>query len=368
MNQELLKALANLQNNPLNYFGKADNSWLRSVTKDDLTEFGKDVTPVWGDLRALQRAGDLMSNPVNPMDYVNNGIINLEAFNKANRNRGGEIGLEIGSTIPAIGGSLAGLARLMGTGSKVKRGFNQAGIIGGRNARNADLDALARAEEMKARGVDTDAIYADTKWWLDHPDGKPRFEIDDSSARLTFGGMNDGEYVGDLKGYISNQGAYDNYPWTGYTDTQSVNSSGGLVDYRGGDYGQPIVKIGTKQSGDIRRQVAGHETQHLIDDGEGMASGGSPEMFYDEGKKLLNDQDYYIDQINKQMSENVKIRDRLELRRYEAGVQAQIDEYAQEYQALMKQKEPYIRNPINSVSDYGYDQFVRDSWEYFNRK
>ena len=49
----------------------------------------------------------------------------------------------------------------------------------GRNAANADLEALDAAEEMERRGVDAETIRQQTGWFRGR-DGKWRFEIDDS--------------------------------------------------------------------------------------------------------------------------------------------------------------------------------------------
>jgi hypothetical protein len=64
------------------------------------------------------------------------------------------------------------------------------GIIGSTGAKTADLKLLAKAEDMKAAGASADDIYSQTRWWLDHPDGRPRFEIDDSKSSIMEGFAN----------------------------------------------------------------------------------------------------------------------------------------------------------------------------------
>ncbi len=54
---------------------------------------------------------------------------------------------------------------------------------GGRNAKTANLDALARAEQMEERDTDTETIRRETGWFRGM-DGKWRFEIDDSGMQF----------------------------------------------------------------------------------------------------------------------------------------------------------------------------------------
>lgn len=54
---------------------------------------------------------------------------------------------------------------------------------GGRNAKTANLDALARAEELEERDTDAETIRQETGWFRGM-DGKWRFEIDDSGMQF----------------------------------------------------------------------------------------------------------------------------------------------------------------------------------------
>ena len=54
---------------------------------------------------------------------------------------------------------------------------------GGRNAKTANLDALARAEQMEERDTDVETIRRETGWFRGM-DGKWRFEIDDSGMQF----------------------------------------------------------------------------------------------------------------------------------------------------------------------------------------
>jgi hypothetical protein len=55
-------------------------------------------------------------------------------------------------------------------------------IFAGPLAKTADISALERAKAMAKMGTADDAIWKETGWWVNTPDGVPRFEIDDSVA------------------------------------------------------------------------------------------------------------------------------------------------------------------------------------------
>jgi conjugative element/phage-associated large polyvalent protein len=57
-------------------------------------------------------------------------------------------------------------------------------LFGGEGAAGADRSALARARELQEAGTDPEAIWRETGW-RQGPEGKWRFEIDDSRAALT---------------------------------------------------------------------------------------------------------------------------------------------------------------------------------------
>lgn len=202
---------------------------------------------------------------------------------------------------PMVKNTLKGLAQEFGTGTPISR---QGGMIGGPKAQNADLDALARAQSMKAEGLPADDIYTDTQWWLDHPDGVPRFEIDDSGAkfssdRMTWGSVKDLEQGNQRTGAALNEilthdelaknydGLFDYDPITNRQTTVSLVSGkkGGSFD---GDYGiemgiEPPYQIDNTMYPpyftETQKETGLHELQHAIQSRENMARGGSPEMF-----------------------------------------------------------------------------------------
>ncbi len=158
----------------------------------------------------------------------------------------------------------------------------QAGMIGGVNAKNADLAALSKAQEMKSEGIDADTIYQDTKWWLDHPDGKPRFEIDDSGAGLSNNARRDIKDYGVRReeSFMPHDELYGAYPDTAdisvmHTSRADNGSSGAY--HRDDD--SISLNLSQLQGDPDLKSTNLHELQHAIQHREGMARGGSPESF-----------------------------------------------------------------------------------------
>ena len=182
---------------------------------DLLNMGGKDVGGY--SVQDLYPEGQEMAQPGNPLatteDFIRYG--DDAGLTSTERRPWAEIlaGVGTGSALglmDSVGGSANKLQRMYG---------KQQGVIGGHKALNADLKALEKAKNMKANGANADDIYKDTQWWLDHPDGKPRFEIDDSKASLTGATQMmqsaDDTYIppynGDIHGYIDHKNLFDNY-------------------------------------------------------------------------------------------------------------------------------------------------------------
>lgn len=208
--------------------------------------------------------------------------------------------------------------------------FLRKDIIAGKNAKSADLNALSQAERLKADGVDADTIYRDTGWWLDHPDGRPRWEIDDSKAVISPDGLSWGEAKD-----LSENGSTGTPLGNILKHNQLNNNYSGLTDYgdndirayvnlqkgrEGGSYNgafgdqinmgiehQPIYDNGAVQENryftTTQKETLMHEVQHAIQQRENMARGGSPDQLLPTNKESLDSaQDYYndlIDEYNK---------------------------------------------------------------------
>ncbi|MCP5018866.1 MAG: GNAT family N-acetyltransferase [Ketobacter sp.] len=168
------------------------------------------------------------------------------------------------------------------------------GTIGGKAAKTADLVALQRAQELQQAGKSADDIYADTKWWLDHPDGQPRFEIDDSGAALH--GLSLTRKANPIKHQM------DDLTWkqersavpfdelvthseltNSYPDIRALEygaaAKGNTQGTYRADIGNGYIGLNPHLSIKDANSTNLHELQHAVQGREGFARGGSPEIF-----------------------------------------------------------------------------------------
>ena len=92
-----------------------------------------------------------------------------------------QAGRQVSNSLGAMQGRMianANAPRTLNTGFRGQRG-----TFAGINALTADKEALAKAKAMIAQGVDPEDVWKETGWGRG-ADGKWRFEIDDSKARL----------------------------------------------------------------------------------------------------------------------------------------------------------------------------------------
>ena len=172
---------------------------------------------------------------------------------------------------------------------------NALGMFGGRMAATADQAALKLAEAMDARGSATrEQIYQLTGWFKG-VDGKWRFEIDDSKAKLVdpFTDANNPKH---MNAHIPQHVGYTHTPQAlsfedymthpdlerAYWPTREASPSIVYDDLQGPQARySPQTDMITMDSGAFLRDDGGlsaalHETQHAIQQREGFSSGGSP--------------------------------------------------------------------------------------------
>ena len=160
------------------------------------------------------------------------------------------------------------------------------GLVGARNlAAKGEMrpqQALDMAAAMEKQGADKDAIWKATAKHLEGTpyigvhkgaDGKWRFEIDDSGSSLTTTGKQ--EILGPLSGVLRDADARGAYP--DIKDTRTA-----ILPYRGGGVyskadGQPLLVAGTQEGRKVGHSTLMHERQHLIQDIEQYAPGGTAE-------------------------------------------------------------------------------------------
>ena len=168
--------------------------------------------------------------------------------------------------------------------------------MAGAGAAGADVEALSRAQSMAARGASRDDIWTDTGWYQG-VDGKWRFEISDDKAMSTQGEwgfvrepdgsffMNRPSVDGVLSDALNSSDLYENYPKL--ADTLTVVKEGESTGVRlpiakefaeilGRAPSDNVSKVSIDAKDDLRASLL-HEGQHLIQNEEGFALGGSPQ-------------------------------------------------------------------------------------------
>lgn len=154
----------------------------------------------------------------------------------------------------------------------------QRGVFGGLSAKTADKAKLSQAEQMLSKGVDPAQVWKETGWGRG-PDGKWRFEIDDtrSGMRLTGPkfGIDDGPY-NKLGETLDHREAFKAYPDSkGISVTYSDAASGG--SYANPRSWAEYIDLPQQAGPSVQRSTTLHELQHAIQQREGFARGGSPE-------------------------------------------------------------------------------------------
>lgn len=190
----------------------------------------------------------------------------------------------------------------------------------GVNARTADLNALATAQELEGQGVDADAIRRQTGWFRG-TDGKWRFEIDDSGMqydrqgftenpdmlrrrelenKLLYGDMTQDE-MNELRSLTaatrgvpgpSKLGDFIRHDalFAAYPELADVNVR--FKDLTDGDRGSYDRRTNTitldQKMKNAPQETIIHEVQHAIQQAEGFTPGASPEYWAQKMKDGLS--------------------------------------------------------------------------------
>jgi hypothetical protein len=207
----------------------------------------------------------------------------------------------------------------------------------GVNAKTADKVALARAQNMEAEGAGRDAIWDETGWFKG-VDGKWRFEIDDSGAKigseaaLVFNGGR--PYPSTMQNVMEHPELYAAYP--------DMATDAGMIARRNSAAGvyEPELKSATAIAPDLEnaRSIMLHEAGgHGVQAREGFAAGGSPENMLMDELKAINDE----------MSKLARQMDVLQKNKYYSGrppkeVDAEVAALKQQYDDLMDRRSAEI--------------------------
>lgn len=145
-------------------------------------------------------------------------------------------------------------------------------MFAGRNARTADLGALARAENMLQAGADRNAVWQETGWFKG-VDGQWRFEIDDSA--FWHAGIQK-QTIGETFKHDPLFEAYPHLRDVGYDRNFLPRNHFG--SYSPGDEVSGIpdqITVSYTQQGNRELSAVLHELQHGVQRAEGFARGAN---------------------------------------------------------------------------------------------
>lgn len=284
----------------------------------------------------------------------------------------------------------------------------QQGIIAGESAKTANMDKLEQALQMKQQGASPDDIYTQTQWWLDHPDGKPRFEIDDSGMNMT--PLNKEVSIQRLDDAVSHDELFKNYDIgglmvsksdgdyysagtssIGYGRTENTQKAAvdwynhlekKLLDQASSHDDLPLEladkyearlgnlsdrakrEIGRRQGETLVKPTTGHEIQHVIQGEEGMARGGMPGQFYQDLKEIKGYADFEIDKLNAEASKLSKDMDVLRDQRYKHPgkewtdkVDKQISRLSAKYNDVLQKRGEHIPNAQLDIGEEAFNRY-----------
>ena len=188
-----------------------------------------------------------------------------------------------------------------------------AGIFAGRGAKGADLGKLLQAENLLKKGVSDRDAYAQTGWTHGFADKKPRFEIDDSGARIA--GYDGTNKTDSMMNILDHNKLYDNYPGQQYYKDVELTSKSSLPEhlrktlsgtgdgsyFRLDDASNPKIKTTAYSPEDT--SVTLHELQHDVQAREGFAKGGNVKEFRSPQEDAANS--IYRARINLKKSEDL---------------------------------------------------------------
>lgn len=181
-------------------------------------------------------------------------------------------GTVMGSTIPAVVGHVAR------HGTKALTKPDTLGIFAGASAVTADLNKLAQAQKMAREGTLPNEIW-ETTGWIQGPDKKWRFEIDDSKMTV----RPDASRLG----YETTLGQIVDHPefFAAYPDAKNIRMAWGeppgRAGYTSSAYpGDPErIHLSQFDSPQTHRSLGLHEMQHAVQERENFARGGNTRMF-----------------------------------------------------------------------------------------
>jgi hypothetical protein len=179
-------------------------------------------------------------------------------------------------------GNLAGAG--IGVRTKYPASPGEVSMFAGPKAKTANMEMLRKAEQMAASGADDATVWKETGWWVNTPDGVPRFEINDINSKPGYPSWGTAEDVKQGNTSVGGRRAALLHPElsAAYPDTKQIGvifdpSAGASGSYEyGGALGEMIRTGASRENGRANRSTMLHELQHAVQRREGMAPGGDP--------------------------------------------------------------------------------------------
>ena len=154
------------------------------------------------------------------------------------------------------------------------------GTFAGVGAKTADRASYNIASKMKQAGVADREIHAQTGWTFGFPDGRPRFEIDDSAAKGQF------THLPPSTDRLAEQAISHPSLYQAYPDLSEISQLGLRESKEAGRFtptyiddaysGGSILAKAPDEAG--LKSIGLHELQHAVQQQEGFARGGSPNI------------------------------------------------------------------------------------------
>ena len=235
-----------------------------------------------------------------------------------------------------------------------------ASIFAGIGAKTADKDAMARAQQMEAEGVDPSKIWSETGWGR-AADGEWRFEIDDSQARLApkaHAAIDDGYiFSGTSREAIDHPDLHAAYELPDRVRLRKAEQRSG--------YYQPMSDL-VEATGPREGSILGtslHELQHAIQKREGFAQGSNPRMFTKEGAEdaiRMRTALAWQNEVQKSPGSNFREKEAALIREFQqSGLDEFIPDDGSRAVADKMNASPWLETYIQDmVKEYGLDRSI----------
>lgn len=258
----------------------------------------------------------------------------------------------------------------------------------GEKAQTAALDELNRAKQLEADGVDNEQIRQQTGWFKG-VDGKWRFEISDKDAEFDARKLSNNGGLAKLGDILKHDKLYEAYPELKNIDVLLDNTldDGVLGKYVGRRYdpflsmelgGQIYLKRGVlfDKRYDVK-SILLHEIQHIIQEKEKFARGGSSKTIAQEIKDIAESLHYKkLGEFEEISDKANRLADVLEVYRFSEKPERILKshvlyEHGSPFSMPSKKDKAARKQYINELYDMWWQDMQdkyedRNDWEFFD--